>query len=141
MDERTLNEFESVFEAAVKPSVELVPITWERILVALDGSERGASAISVAVDLARRVACPIHLLATRAILEGEEESQLREALDIQVQAARSEVEQAAVPVSASVELGAPGDVIVAELHASPTTLMVLPTPGSHNMDMGSGLRN
>ena len=62
MDERALQEFESVFEAAALPSVSIHPIEWTRILVAIDGSDRGSSAGAVALHLAKRVDCPVLFL-------------------------------------------------------------------------------
>lgn len=128
MDERALNEFESVFEAAVRPSVNIEPLAWSRILVALDGSDREASAMAVATHLAQRVGCALHLIATRAILEGEEEAKLRETLDLRLAAATRVAEEAKLEVTGEVQLGSPGEILLAQLEAAPTTLLIVPTP-------------
>jgi nucleotide-binding universal stress UspA family protein len=128
MDERALNEFESVFESAVKPQVTIAPIEWTRIVVALDGSERGASALAVGTHLAKRVGCALYLVATRALLAGEEESTLATALRERLDTARAEVEEAGVPVDGRVQIGAPGEVLLTVLREAPTTLLVIPTP-------------
>jgi len=128
MDERALNEFESVFEASVRPRVDIAPIAWTRIVVALDGSDRDASGVAAAAHLARRVKCPVHLLATRAALEGEDEAALRSALDERLVAARAQVEEAGLELDGRVAVGSPGEVLLAELESAPTSLVVVPTP-------------
>lgn len=128
MDERALNEFESMFEASVRPQVSIQPITWTRILVALDASDRGTSARAVGIHLAKRFGCALHLVATRALLEGEEEQPLREALEERLKSAVAEAEQAGVQASGEVTLGSPGEVLLAALQAAPTSLVVVPTP-------------
>jgi nucleotide-binding universal stress UspA family protein len=128
VDERALSEFESVFEASVKPSVRLDPIAWHRVLVALDGSERAASSVAVACHLAGRAGCPVHLVATRALLEGEEEGLLQATLQAQLEAAQAQARDAGVKASGEVLLGLPGEVLLAQLQAAPTSLLVIPTP-------------
>lgn len=128
MDERALNEFESVFEGAVKPVVRVEPIVWSRILVGLDGSERGSSAIDVALHLAKRVGCQVAFIATRALLEGEEEESLTSALGERLAGARARATELGAEASGRVEIGAPGEVLLRELQAAPTSLVVIPTP-------------
>ena len=128
MDERALNEFESVFEGAVKPEVRIAPIVWSRILVGLDGSERETSAIDVALHLAKRVGCPVSFLATRALLEGEDEDALTLALDERLAGAQARASELGAEAAGRVEIGVPGETLLRELQAAPTSLIVMPTP-------------
>ena len=127
MDERTLNEFESLFEASVKPTVEITPIAWSRIVVALDGSERGASALAVALHLAKRVGCPVHTVAVRAALEGEETDALQASLQAHHDQAQAQAQQAGVASDGQVTVGSPGEVLLETLKTD-TSLIVIPTP-------------
>lgn len=128
MDESALNEFESLFEAAVRPTVELQPVRWSRVVVALDGSERGEAAVAVAVAIAKRFAAPAFFLATRALLEGVDEATLQAKLDEGVAAAKAQAEAAGVVADGAARIGAPGEVILAEERREPTSLLVVPTP-------------
>ncbi|RMG07778.1 MAG: universal stress protein [Planctomycetota bacterium] len=128
LDERALNEFESVFEAAVRPRVRLAPVRWARILVALDGSPASASGIALGELLAQRKDAALHFLATRSLAPGEDAARAAETLEAEQTTAVAQAKQKELKVSGSAALAPPGDAILAELRAAPTSLLVIPTP-------------
>ena len=81
MDERSIDEFESLFESAIRPNVEIEPVEWTRILVSLDGSDRADVATAVALHLAQRVRVPVRFLSTLGMRQGEDEEARKKAAE------------------------------------------------------------
>lgn len=130
MDARSIDEFESLFEAAVRPSVTIEPMAWSRVLVALDGSERAEAALQAGLALACREQLPVRLLAP---VPDEEH---RPAIEQQFHKALEAARAREVEVSGSCELGDAKEQLLAEL-AAPTSLLALPTPFGRGQDPAS----
>ncbi len=121
MDTRSIDEFESLFEAAVRPSVSIEPMEWSRVLVALDGSSRADAALQAGLVLAAREQLPLVLLAPVA------NEERRPALQQQLEASLAAAEARGVAATGSCEAGDPREQLLSAL-AEPTSLLALPTP-------------
>ena len=128
MDERSIDEFESLFESAIRPSVEIEPVEWTRILVSLDGSDRADAATAVALHLAQRVKVPVRFLSTLRMWQGEDQAATKKTLQEWLDAALRKASDAGVQASGITVHGHPGDAIVTEAESEPCSLLIAPTP-------------
>ena len=128
MDERSIDEFESLFESAIRPSVEIEPVEWTRILVSLDGSNRMGTATAVALHLAQRVKVPVRFLSTLRMWQGEDEATSKKTLQEWLDVALRKASDVGVQASGITVHGHPGDAIVTEVESEPCSLLIAPTP-------------
>ncbi len=120
MDARALDEFETLFEQAVEPAVAIEPVSWQTVLVGLDGSPRSEAALAAGLALARREQLPLRLLAP--VPPGE----AREPRERQLRAALKTAEEAGVAAEGACAEGAPAALLIAALESC--SLLALPAP-------------